>query len=373
MTVGKNSARYYGCFLLLFLSLTAFTQINIIGRVVDETDNGPIPKAVVYFNNTTISTITDQQGNFNLDNIQLVNTEMVIGCAGYELLVFKPTAGQITGKRIVAKLLKKIPQKKLLIFTDDFYRRRALDIFKENFMGITQEATKSTIENEQAIYFTGGNNKSSFSTEADTPIVIINTMLGYKMHLDLVSFWYDDLTGDNYLLGYVRYESLGNEKKWIKNRSDCYYGSSMHFYRALIANELYQQGYSTFLIPPKMNASKMDDADVLAENLYERSRAVPVTAQQLLHIDSANNFSINVTGKLLVQYNKDPAAKKYLLKNSFTEGALQKGVESYLQFKTAAIGLNSAGVLSDATSVAYTGFWQYERAANVLPINYMPN
>ncbi|MEJ7589338.1 MAG: hypothetical protein WKI04_17415 [Ferruginibacter sp.] len=78
--------------------------------------------------------------------------------------------------------------------------------------------------------------------------MIINNMLGYKIHYDLAEFSYDDATGQTYLNGYTRYEDLGTDKKWLKNRQASYYGSTLHFYRSLIRNELYEQGFGTFLV-----------------------------------------------------------------------------------------------------------------------------
>jgi hypothetical protein len=98
--------------------------------------------------------------------------------------------------------------------------------------------------------------------------------------------------------------------------------------------------------------------------------AVPVTAHEILYIDSTNNFSISFTGQLLVQYDKDPASKAFLTQNTLIAGFLTKGVESYITFKAPSIGINLLGVLSVPTDVAYSGFWMYERMANMLPCNY---
>ena len=98
----------------------------------------------------------------------------------------------------------------------------------------------------------------------------------------------------------------------------------------------------------------------------------PVSAQQILFIDSTNNFFIRVTGRLLVQYNKDPADKRYLKKNNSFDQGLSKGVESNITFKAASIGLNNAGVLSEPDKVEYSGYWSYEKAANSLPYDYKP-
>jgi len=122
------------CFsLLLCISwLPAFPQIDIVGRVVAETDDTPLPDASVYFNNTTIGTYTNEQGNFFFRALRLPGTELVVFCPGYELLVFKPIAGQVDGKRIVLKLHKNEPLADSMVGTD-VTRKRLMSIFKEDF------------------------------------------------------------------------------------------------------------------------------------------------------------------------------------------------------------------------------------------------
>lgn len=373
MTSLKIKWRCCCCLVLLLFSIPVYSQINITGRVVNENDDAPIQGASVYFNNTTIGTYTNQQGYFYFEGISFLNTELVISCTGYEVLVFKPTAAQVAEKRFIFKLQAKgQPLKNALIVTDAV-RKRGMDIFQKNFLGITEEATKSTINNERNIYFTQGDSKTSFRAYADTPLVIINDMLGYKIRFDLVEFWYDEETGQAYFWGYTRFEELGDNKRWIKNRQHCYYGSTMHFYRSLITNQLYQQGFSTYLIQPVKNTTRAgQNSDPSEKSADGRMMAVPVSAQQILYIDSTNNFSIRLTGQLLVQYNKEPSSKNFLTQNIFMEGNLPRGVESYILFKASPIGLNNAGVLNDATNVEYSGYWIYEKVANMLPFNYAP-
>ncbi|MEP7141614.1 MAG: carboxypeptidase-like regulatory domain-containing protein [Ferruginibacter sp.] len=365
---------YYCCCLaLLFFSLTAHTQISISGRVVDQNGDIALAGASVYFNNTTIGAYTNPHGDFHFEINDLLNTEMVISFAGYEVLMYKLNVEQVKGKRIVFKLQPKAEQQINKMVLTDVVRKRFLEIFQQSFLGITKEAKKSSISNEGSIYFARGNNSTSFLAYADTPLVIINNMLGYKISFNLLEFWYDDATGQSYTSGYTRYEEFGDDKKWIKNRQNCYYGSSLHFYRSLITNQLYEQGFGTFLI------QEVTDSIHKSVLTAEQARAaaeivttVPVTAQQILFIDSTNNFSIRVNGRLLVQYFKDPSSKRYLKRNISTEDGPGRGTESYILFKAASIGLNNAGVLSDASQVDYVGYWTYEKAANSLPYDYKP-
>jgi len=366
--------RYCYCNLILILfSITAFTQSNIYGRVLDERDNAPLPGASVYFNYTSVSTKTNNQGDFQFEGVRILGTELVIYVPGYELLVFRPTTTELQGKKFVFKLKVKEHPPESKITIDEELRKKCLNIFKENFLGITEEATKCIILNGATIYFTRGGSPTSLSAFADTSLVIINNMLGYKIYFNLVEFWYDSRTAQNYFFGYARYESLGATKKWKKNRQKCYYGSTLHFYRSLITHQLYREGFGTFLIRPLKDTGKGGlPAGAAILPALKSMMAVPVADHEILHIDSVNNFSIRKAGTLLVQYNKEPATKNFLYGRVFFAGYLPKGVESFINFKAPLIGITLAGVLNDASDVAYSGYWIYERIANVLPYDYDP-
>ncbi len=369
----QTKSIHFFSILLLFFALPAYTQVNIIGRVVDETTNAPLPDVSVYFNRTTLGTYTNQQGDFYFNEIQPPISEMVILCNGYKLLVYKPAMNEVQGKRILFKLQKQEPVPGNKIVVTEATRQALLAIFRESFLGITEEAAGSTISNENNIYFGQGNSKMSFTAYADTPLIIINNLLGYKISYKLVEFFYDDSSGQSYFLGYARYEEMPENKKWLKARKSCYYGSTLHFYRSLIGHQMYEQGFGAFILQPvKDTVVKGFRAGSGGIPTVNRLEPVAITEPEILYIDSTNNFSIRLTGRLLVQYNKDPASKKFLMANGNVEGNLDKGVESYLVFTTSPIGLNTAGVLNEPAGVTNSGYWMYEKFANLLPYNYQP-
>lgn len=367
--------RYFFFYMvLLFFCMPVYSQISFNGKVIDDSTNLPIPNATVYFNNTTIGTITSESGDFNLMLPFFFNAELVISCKGYEVFLYKPGVTKMVGKKFVFKIHAGLQETQNKLVASEGIRKRWLEIFYKNVLGISEEASKSTIGNDSSIYFVAGPSKSSFLVYADRPLLISNPMLGYKIRFDLVEFLYDEKTGYCDFSGYAHYEELNDHKKYIKNRHQCFYGSSLHFYRSLVANQLAQNGFSTFLQMPLSDSliaqSKRAGALVLPE---EQSKIISLTAQQILHIDSNNNFSISITGRLLVQYNKNPFAKRYLTENFFTEGMLARGVETYLTIQSAIpTGINSAGVLSDPAAITYDGYWMYERLANTLPYDYQP-
>ncbi len=365
----------YFCFVaLLLLSFTAYSQTDILGRVEDETNNMPLPNACVFFNNTSIGTNTNQQGEFYFETVRMLNTELVIYCPGYEPMVYKPNAQQVEGKRMVFRLRLKSfdPVNKPTLSSG--LRRDFLAVFSRNLLGITEEANRSKIMNDSVIYFGAGETTTSFRAYADSPLVVINNMLGYKIIFLLEDFWYDDATGQNNFFGYAHYEELGSDKKFFKNRRNCYYGSTLHFYRSLVAHQLYNEGFGTFLV--KTDSTKMNGLNIggMIIPVHDSTGLEPISDGDIMYIDSVNNFSIKVDGQLLVQYNQNTTAKNYLVEQDlFMSGFLPEGVESYIQFKGPLTGINYAGILNDYNSVTYSGYWIYERLANTLPVNYKPD
>tara|TARA_R110002033_G_scaffold43675_8_gene85736 strand:+ start:11065 stop:11379 length:315 start_codon:yes stop_codon:yes gene_type:complete len=70
---------------LLFsiLPLFCFSQ-TLTGIVVDKATQQPIETVAVYFDNTTIGTTTDSQGEFSIDYTDAVQSTLVISYLGFE-------------------------------------------------------------------------------------------------------------------------------------------------------------------------------------------------------------------------------------------------------------------------------------------------
>jgi hypothetical protein len=352
-----------GLFALPFVSIA---QIIIQGKVINEFTGKPLQGTSIYFNNTTIGTSTNADGRFSLPLPEIENAELIISSVGYQRLVYKPEAATIQNKTIVFKLMQKEEELKDILILTDAVRKKYLAIFEREFLGITEEASHSNIQNKKDIYFTSGDSKNSFKAYSDTPLTIINKMLGYKVSFELVEFFYDQQNGRTSYYGYTRFDEMGDKNRWVKNRKRCYYGSTMHFYRSLIGNHLQQDGYKVYIIKPLHT-----DPSKPQQNM---EMAVEVTAAQIITADSSNsnNYNVTIAGKLMVQYGKEPASKNYLIKNTFIQGNIPTGFRSYITSTAPVISLNREGIINNPINVLYGGYWIYEKAANMLPYNYMP-
>ena len=359
---------------LLMSAVTLNAQSILQGKVLNEATGMPLQGASIYFNNTSLGTSSNTEGKFSITLPNMQNAELIISSVGYERLVYKPTAETVQNKMTVFKLSPKEVQLKEVLILTDAVRKKYLGIFEREFLGITEEASHSSIENKRDIYFTSGGNKNSFRAYSDTPLVIINKMLGYKISFELVEFFYDQKSGSTSYYGYTRFDELGEKKRWINNRKNCYYGSTVHFYRSLLANRLKAEGYQVFMIMPLRQISDSNKNDASHPAPQQMDVATEITAAQIITADNANsnNYNVVIPGKLMVQYGKNPSSKNYLSRNTFIQGSLPTGFRSYVTVVGQTISLNNSGIINNPMDVQYAGYWIYEKAANMLPNNYMP-
>ena len=335
---------------LFFLSFNAIAQVTFLGRVVSESTGLPLEGASVYFNNTSIGTSTNVDGRFSLYLPGIDHAELIISSIGYQRLVYNTEAITIQNKNFVFKLTPKEDQLKDVLILTDPVRRKYLAIFEREFLGLTQEASRSSILNKKDIYFTKGEGKNVFNAYSDTPLVIVNKMLGYTISFELVEFFYDEQSGSTAYFGYTRFEEMGDKSRWIKNRKNAYYGSTVHFYRSLIANNLKKEGYRIYMTHPmnlSTDSSNSDNTNMITPNKTkeEMDIAVEVNASQIIKKDStdSNNYIVNVPDKLMVQYGKNPSSINYLSKNFFfVQGSMRVGFRSYVTSDRKSTRLNSS-------------------------------
>lgn len=74
---------FYTCLFLLLISISYSQDIILKGKILDE-NKSPLPGANVYFEGTTIGTITDVNGYFELKLVSDINSILVISYIGYE-------------------------------------------------------------------------------------------------------------------------------------------------------------------------------------------------------------------------------------------------------------------------------------------------
>ena len=129
-------------------------------------------------------------------------------------------------------------------------RKRYLDIFKKFVIGQSVAAEHCQIKNIEEVQFASGETKDEIMAYTEKALVIESPELGYTIHFDLLTFYYNKVTTAAYFYGYTRFVDWGKDektkKKWIRKRRDAYEGSTVHFFRSLVNKQLGKEGFTVY-------------------------------------------------------------------------------------------------------------------------------
>jgi hypothetical protein len=357
--------------LLIFLACQlAYSQVAVNGLVTTE-DDQPLAKASVYINGSSVGSLTDEKGGFSLLMEKPGFAEIVVSYVGYETLLYKHDFTKPISK-IVFKLEPKVKTlRDVVILTTDL-RKQWMKIFKENFLGITSAADNCTIQNEEAIQFEKGNGRE-IKAFSDEPLVIINKELGYKVQFDLVAFYYTNER--TFFAGYSKFEELtaNPAKKYLNRRKDYYKGSTTHFFKALVANKLKEEGFRIRLL--KKSVLDSTPGVPLSKQQREVTLSLPIKVDSIIQPDTGNKkemYRLQWDGRLQVTYNQSPDYTYALMKKTFVSGVMRHGFTAYIDLLETPLLMDAQAAFQNPVALQYSGFWRYEKVAAMLPLDYTP-
>lgn len=357
--------------LVLFYSLAfnvAAGQPALQGRVVDHFKK-PVAGASVYFNNTSIGTMTDSSGRFSFT--RPIYGELVVSSIGFERVTLdvKPEAYQ--NKIMVFELSPRQVTMQTVLVLSDAQRKKYLDIFKENFLGYTTNATLCSIENMGDIeFFASERDSFSFEASSEVPLILINHALGYIIKFDLVHFYFNTKTGATSYFGYANFEELRINQDFSEKRKEDYAGSSLHFFRSLIADRVKQEKFLMMNLVVDSSQKKT----IKGRETFGR-RYTPISREQLLSVDS-------VSGNFLVNWNETweighPSKAALNFNSRFISagpvGHASGRTYSHLTKTDAMIMIDPNGVILNPMDLYFAGEWARRKVANMLPFDYQPS
>jgi hypothetical protein len=133
----------------------------------------------------------------------------------------------------------------------------------------------------------------------------------------------------------------------------------MHFYHCLSDGNTKENNFRVFLIR-EIDGGKMRTLQEVAGD----SIVKPDSVRYLKYID--------VKESLMVKYLNDPYYKSHLKNKVMLQNGAAKGIQSILTILEHPCYLDRSGLLENPLSVQYSGFWSYEKLANMLPVDYNP-
>ena len=279
----QNAFHYLVLGLLVLIETQAFGQIK--GRVIDAKTQSGISQCNVYLAGYTVGTITDQNGNFTLENIPNGVYELVFSHVSYknhiEILQYDEQSIQL--KVQLAEDIQNLDSFVLRNNRGLTRRKRDLKKFKSFFFGSEYNENLINITNEGIIDFK--KEQGIMTTDKDYSLFIENQYLGYDINYYLKDFLYSEST--KIVLGFPSFSKMTSEDPsteifWIENRQKAYNGSLRHFFKALLDKNLKKAGFDLYL-----TRKDPEITDESADKFYE--------SQNKRKLIDAQNLPINFT------------------------------------------------------------------------------
>ena len=229
--------------LLLVISLciyyNGYNQV-INGVVIDKNTNETIPYANIYFSKTSYGTTSDQNGTFKIDISKYSSKPITVSAIGY----FSTTIDYFyNNEELKVKLIPKVYNiNEAQVSSKSLVRERKKNIrlFREEFLGTTDNSWDCEIINEKDITFNYFNDEDTLKAYASKPLIIKNRALGYNITYYLDIFEYYKNSKFVFFAGNFIFEEENSifSDAVKKNREFVYQGSRIHFFRSLWEDQL---------------------------------------------------------------------------------------------------------------------------------------
>jgi len=352
--------------LFIFAASNLYGQ-NIIGKVQDSKTLEALPFANVFINNTTIGTVTDINGGFNLGTIRETGMyELIFSFVGYESYKIRVNVG---GQTLNIGIIKLIPSEIELstvevVGTRDKEWEKKLKKFKKIFLGEDKLSTSCTILNPWVIDFPTDVN-GRFIAKAIAPIEIRNEGLGYKIVFYLSNFWSD---GTGYsIIGNAQFTELksldANELlRWQENRRKSYQHSTHHLFKSIIENRINGEGFKLYAETDAYKNSFTRSSEFYSE--LGKTVIAYDTIGLVVPDKDKGFYRINLKGRVEVHYRKDRALVR-VYRDVY-------GPVSWIRLSKDFVIVNKDGFPKNPTEVVVSGDMSSVRVSGMLPLDYKP-
>jgi len=350
--------------LALLISLTVISQdktFYVSGKVIDEKTSQALAGASVFCQNTTIGTVSKNDGSFSL---RLANGgyDMVVSYTGYETKVIRISKGNKENDSMTVGLIEQDKSLGEVVVAGsaevaDGWSKYG-QFFLDNFIGTTPNAAQCVLENKDAVKFYFYKKRNKLKVKAVQDLVITNNALGYKIKYQLDSFVYEYSTNVSSYTGYPLFEEMTGtpeqQDSWKQHRLYSYSGSRLHFIRSWYDSTLKDEGFV-------LEMADSNNRNVLSplKDPYD---------PKIYAVDSGD-VEISMGGRLRVSYTNQVPDKKYLQENKFPAGTrVQISALDILN----GLVIEENGYFYDQGDVTNIGYWSWKKLAELIPYDYIP-
>lgn len=326
-------------FFIFFTPFFCFSQ-TLIGRVVDKVSQQPIETVAVYFDNTTIGTTTNSNGEFSITYTDAVKSTLVVSYLGYEKVLISDFRNQ---KNIKVELVEadNILDEVHIEYDDGLTRRQKLRLFRTEFLGTSKFGKSCKILNEDDLILKYDKQNKVLYASSSVALKIKNKALQYEITYDLIdfeiNFRYANLKTLKFTVKSVTYFGTSfykdlndaQKSKTLKNRDQVYKGSVQHFMRSLYSKNIRDEGYWIF---------------------YDKFRVEEWTYFNVEDVVNSDLKQVTLKDKVSILYNRE--------------------LQSEFQLDIDAFFVDTYGNYTPIIGVYFSGYLGGQRVGDTLPLDY---
>jgi len=355
-----------GYIVSLLLCAGFLSAQTLSGYIYDRESNEPVWNASVYLDGTSYNTITDVTGRFDLSVGREMNTRLVISHVKYDKVVcetpFLHLADTIYLEEKVTIIDEVIVAKGK--GSVKYSQEKKMKAFLQQFLGTTKAGKSCVLLNEEDVQLIYDSNEKLLIARANVPLIIMNKLLGYKIHYDLSEFEaryknnnLNSKASMFYCSGTSSFMDISNGDPVIThNREQIYHGSVSNFVQNLYYRTLDESDYKL----------SVNDKELLQNDCFEivdtlGSTLVRVKAD-IINTDDQNSGQITDnqgSGTHFVD------AEQY----NFLR-VLYKRQTSEIIFFTDSFWIDSSHILYPMNKIFYSGNMGDQRVGDMLPQDY---
>lgn len=398
---------------IFFASLScsyAQGSFSITGTVKDKKGE-TLPGAAIYLSGYQAATVANNEGKFKLANIKPGNYDLLIQVIGFlpqnkNVVIANKTVD------VEIVLTENVTELSEVVIKADPNRQRYINIFKDAFIGSTPNAKQCKILNPEVLQTDYDQSKRVLTVTATDFLIIENKALGYRIKYLLNFFENDEKANVVFYSGHPHFEELEKKesriKRYIKPREVAYAGSSQHFFAALYHNHTKEEGFQIYKIAKVHNKNRPSD-EVINANISRLSRTYygesklngmftdslrywrnmrtePATLSVLnrseVLVDTlvkqlfSNVKSVSYTDALYVMYTRERETTEY---TNLSGHSVNRPLDipnyqiSIVYQLLQPMSFYENGGVFDPRALLYEGFWAYEKVADMVPMDYLPN
>ena len=241
-------------FILLFVINNVIFSQKITGKIIDSQTNEPLNGAVIYYDNTSIWTTADENGEFSIPYKIQLNTPLVFSFIGYKIT-------KINNYKSDKKLLITLDEKtevldEVIIKVKNAWSKESmLKEFLKLYLGDNKNGLTCKLLNPEDVVLSYNSKTKKLRARAKAPLIIRNVNLKYIVTIDLnvfeANYSYVSENKKSRKLDFIYYSGsnfyksiqLKPTKETLKFRKKAYEGSVLHFMRSIVRQNLKKEGY----------------------------------------------------------------------------------------------------------------------------------